>query len=90
MYTLPGDAPVGESARQVLQERRWAAQIEVRLARHADLLEHRHAQVSSSVEVQPGLLLLTGPAVEDIAMTVGQSLKEARRLLCKGMLVAVT
>ncbi len=86
---LPGDAPGGEAAGQILQERSRPTQIEVRLAWHAKLFEHRHIEVSRSVEVKIGPIFLTGPAVEDGAVTVGQRLEEAACLLRKRVVVAV-
>src|SRR5207249_4459138 len=90
MYMLRGDAPGGEAAGQILQERGRPTQIEVRLAWHAKLFERRHIEASMSVEVQAEPILLTWPAVEDVAAAVGQGLEEAACLLCKRVFVAVT
>ena len=77
VHMVRGDTPGSETAGQILQERRRSTQIEIRLARHTDLLEHRHTEVSSSVEVQTWLILGTWPAVEDVVAAVGQRLEAA-------------
>jgi hypothetical protein len=72
-----------------LRERGWAAQIEVRVTRHADPLEHGYIEVADRIKVQPWPIFLGRSAIEDIAMTVGQELQEAANFLGKGMFVAV-
>ena len=54
VHPLRADASGSQPAGQVSQERGWAAQIEVRLARYADLLEYRHAEMSRSEERRVG------------------------------------
>src|SRR5258708_29763559 len=77
VHTVRADAPGSQAGGQVLQERGRATQIEVRFARHAELLEHRPTEVSRNVEVQIWPILAAGPAVEDVAAAVGQRLEAA-------------
>src|SRR5206468_3271936 len=58
MYMFSSDAPVCEFLCEILHERGWAAQIEVRVTRHADPLEYRYIEVADHVKVQPRLIFL--------------------------------
>src|SRR5258708_19906742 len=66
VHTVRADAPGSQAGGQVLQERGRATQIEVRFARHAELLEHRPTEVSRNVEVQIWPILGSGPPLEHV------------------------
>jgi hypothetical protein len=63
-----------QSARPPVKSCRNA--VEVRLARHTDLLECQHAEVSRSIDVQTGPIMGAGSVIAYVATAVGQHLEE--------------
>ena len=86
---LRSDAPGCEAGGQIAHEGGRSADIEIGIARHAQLLEHPHVQASASVEIYTWPILGIGRAVANVAVAVGQSFEEGARLLGKRMLAAV-
>ena len=84
------DAPGCEASSQIAHEGRRAANIEIAIARQAQLLEHSHVQASGSVEIYTGPILGIGRAVSNVAVAVGQHFEQAARLLGKRMFAATT
>ena len=82
------NAPGGKARSQVTDEGRWPADVKAGIARHTQLLEPPHIQVSTSVEIHTRPVLGIGRAVAYVAVAVGQGFEECAGFLGKRMLAS--
>src|SRR5271166_4037625 len=75
MHSISSDAPSRQARRQVMQKPGWAAQVEIGVTRHPNLLERGHVKVAGSIEVGAQPVLWTWPAVPYVAPAVLQPLE---------------
>jgi len=84
-----GDAPGCEAGGQIAHEGGRSTDVEIAIARHAQLLEHSHVQASGSVEIHAWPILGIGRALANVAVAMRQSFEDGARLSGKSMLAAV-
>src|SRR5215472_6364949 len=82
-------APGVKTCREVAHEGWWPTEVEVRIARHAELAEHRYRKPTGSVEVRSKAISRTRLAVADVASASRERSEQIARLLSKRMIGAV-
>src|SRR5262249_30207097 len=80
----------GERLFHVCYEASRPAEIDVRLARDADLVEDRSRQVTGGVEILAHPVARTRPAVADIAAAVSERAREASDFGGEWMMLLIT
>jgi hypothetical protein len=71
MRSFGRNAPSGQPGGEIPQKRRRAADIKIRLAAHAQLLQRFHFQAPESIEVHPWLVIWKRSAESDVTAAVG-------------------
>src|SRR5215472_16341381 len=82
-------APGAKTCREVAHEEGWPAEVEVRIARHAELGEHGYRNPTGGVEVRSEAIWRTRLAVADVASAPRERPEQIARLLSERMIGAV-
>src|SRR6516165_10070371 len=86
---VTGDPPACKAVDETAHKRGWTADVEVRIARDTNFLEHGHAHMPHPVEIDSRPIGWLWRTVTNVAAASGQGLEELAHLRRKWMLAAV-
>jgi hypothetical protein len=89
VQAITGDPPACKPIDETAHKRHWTADVEVRIGRDADFLEHLHAHAPDPVEIDRGPIGWVWRTVTNVAAASGQGLEKLAHLRRKWMLAAV-
>ena len=80
VQAVTGDPPVCKAVEETAHKRGWTADVEVRIGRDADFLEHLHAHASDPIEIDSRPIGWLWRTVTNVAAASGQGLQELAHL----------